>query len=72
MLSPSTAKYDENVKLPKMAGAGTREAWLIAPRARQVEVRDLVSGKKETFEIGDTVASLTVPGFELVLADYFA
>ena len=71
VLSPSTAKYDKDVKLLKMAGAGVREAWLIAPRSRRIEVCDLASGKKEMIGACDTVASLTVPGFELVLADYF-
>ena len=71
VLSPSTAKYDKDVKLLKMAGAGVRETWLIAARSRRIDVHDLASGKKEMFGACDTVASLTVPGFELVLADYF-
>ena len=45
--------------------------WLIAPRARQIEVHDLAADKKEIFGVGDRVGSLTVTGFELVLADYF-
>jgi Uma2 family endonuclease len=72
VLSPSTARYDEHVKLPRLATAGVREAWLVAPRARQIDVHDLARGAHETHGIGDVAASITVPGFRLTVAGLFA
>ena len=71
ILSPSTAMYDRYKKLPKMADAGVREAWLIAPRRAEVEIHDLEIGKQTTYGRADRVRSLTIPGFELGLDAFF-
>ncbi|MHC4819483.1 MAG: Uma2 family endonuclease, partial [Planctomycetota bacterium] len=71
VLSPSTARYDEQVKLPRMAEEGVREAWLVAPRAREIEVCDLARGDRRTHAVGDTAASITLEGFRLPLAELF-
>ena len=71
VLSPRTARYDERIKLPRLAQEGVREAWLIAPRAREIEVVDLQRGGKQIYVVGDTAASIAVPGFELPLAEFF-
>jgi Uma2 family endonuclease len=55
-----------------MAGAGVREAWLIAPRRRQVEVHDLEIGARTVHGPGETAASLTLAGFTLELDTLFA
>ncbi len=54
-----------------MAEAGVQEAWLIAPRARQVEFHDLWLGCVVTVGPGEKAVSITVPGFRLPLDDFF-
>ena len=71
VLSPRTARYDEEKKLPAFAEAGVREAWLIAPRARQIEIHDLRTGCGERVGMGGEAASISVPGFRLPLDDFF-
>ncbi len=44
ILSPSTARYDEIVKLPAYERAGIREVWLIDPIDRTVSIYRLESG----------------------------
>jgi Uma2 family endonuclease len=71
ILSPSTARYDRDRKVPNYARAGVREAWLVAPRAREVEIHDLVRGTRTLHTETDTACSLSVPGFELPLKGFF-
>jgi len=71
VLSPATARYDEQVKLPRMAKEGVREAWLVAPRAREIEVCDLASGHRRTHVVGETASSVALDGFRLPLAEFF-
>jgi len=72
ILSPSTAMIDRYKKLPKMAGAGVREAWLVAPRRAEIEVYDLEIGKHSVHRGSEVIRSLTVPDFELALDGFFA
>jgi Uma2 family endonuclease len=44
VLSPSTAKLDLALKLPRYAKAGVAHAWLVEPKNRTLEVFDLGSG----------------------------
>ena len=44
ILSPSTASYDQNVKLPAYERAGVRELWLIQPIDRTLRVYQLEGG----------------------------
>jgi len=71
VLSPSTAMIDRYKKLPKMAGAGVREAWLVAPRRAEIEVWDLETGEHSVHGGDEVIRSLTVPGFELALDGSF-
>lgn len=71
VLSPGTGHYDKHVKLPRMAQAGVREAWLIAPRVREIEVCDLARGDRRTHGVEDTAASITLEGLRLPLAEFF-
>ena len=71
ILSPSTARYDRDVKLPRLASKGVQEAWLIDPWAKAITVHRLRDGATQRYESGETVRSLTVPGFRLALADFF-
>jgi Uma2 family endonuclease len=45
VLSPSTARYDERVKLPVYERAGVREVWLIHPINRTVAIYRLEAGQ---------------------------
>ena len=71
VLSPRTARYDEKKKLPAFAEAGAQEGWLIAPRAREIEVHDLRTGGVETVGPGGVAESLSLPGFRLPLDEFF-
>jgi len=71
VLSPSTARHDEEVKLLRLAEAGVREAWLIAPRARQIVTHDLARGTQETVGIDGVAESIAVEGFRLSVAELF-
>ena len=71
ILSPGTAMIDRHKKLPKMAGAGVREAWLVSPQRAEIEVFDLETGKHSVHSRNEVIRSLTVPGFELALDRYF-
>ena len=72
ILSPRTAKHDTELKLPRLAEAGVLEAWLIAPRAREIEVRDLTRGTRQTFGVGEEANSVALRGFRLPVAKLFA
>jgi len=72
ILSPSTAMIDRSKKLPKMANAGVREAWLVSPRRAEIEVYDLESGEHSVHGRNEVIRSLTIPGFELALDSFFA
>ena len=45
VLSPSTARYDEKVKIPVYERAGVPEAWLINFKARTVAIYRLSNGQ---------------------------
>lgn len=45
VLSPSTAKHDQFVKLPVYERAGVREVWLIDPTGRTVAIHRLEAGR---------------------------
>jgi len=71
ILSPSTARYDQDVKFPTLGEAGVKEGWLIAPRAREIEIVDLDTGRHHTVGVGGRARSLSVPGFGVDLASFF-
>jgi Uma2 family endonuclease len=45
VLSPSTARYDEKVKIPVYERAGVPEVWLINPKVRTVAIYLLSDGR---------------------------
>ena len=45
VLSPSTARHDRLVKLPRYARAGVREVWLVHPIDRTVAIYHLEAGQ---------------------------
>lgn len=45
VLSPSTASYDQSVKLPAYERAGVREVWLVHPVDRTLSIYRLEAGR---------------------------
>ena len=45
VLSPSTARHDQFVKLPRYERAGVREVWLLHPTKRTVAIYRLEAGR---------------------------
>ena len=72
ILSPRTARYDEEIKLPRLAEAGVLEAWFLAPRARTITVHDLTRFTRETHSGDAEAPSITLHGFRLAPDELFA
>lgn len=45
--SPSTARYDQTIKIPVYERAGVPEVWLINPKPRSVAIYRLANGRYE-------------------------
>jgi Uma2 family endonuclease len=45
VLSPSTARYDRNIKIPVYERAGVPEVWLVDFDARRVSIYCLLEGR---------------------------
>ena len=72
VLSPSTARHDRGAKLRFFGRAGVREAWLVDPKTRTIEVHDLAAGGKRLFAEGEVAESRAVAGFRVDVAAFFA
>jgi len=77
VLSPSTRRRDEGVKLRLYERHGAREAWLVDWEAREVAVHRRESGglapaAQLAEAAGDVLTTPLLPGFELSLAELFA
>jgi Uma2 family endonuclease len=69
VLSPSTARRDRRVKLPRLLAAGTREVWIVDPVAQSVEVHDAAGCRSVTG--GESLASNVIVGFHVSPSDLF-
>ena len=69
VLSPSTARRDRRVKLPRLLAAGTREVWIVDPGARSVEVHDAAGCR--TARGAQSLASQVIVGFQVSPADLY-
>ncbi len=72
ILSPSTASYDRGAKLRFYARAGVREAWILDPATKTIEVHDLAAAKKRLYGGGEVAESRAVPGLRVDVAAFFA
>jgi Uma2 family endonuclease len=72
ILSPSTARYDRGAKLRFYARAGVREAWILDPASRTIEVHDLAAAGKRLCAAGEIAESRAVPGLRVDVAAFFA
>lgn len=76
ILSRGTRKVDETIKRDLYDRAGVREYWTVDPKARRVTVYARQDDRFErrhdlSAEGPDTLTTSLLPGFVLVLADYF-
>jgi len=71
VLSPKSAKRDRGIKHRLYARAGVREAWLVDPDSRTIEVCDLVAGGREKFEGCGDAGSRALPGLRVEVAELF-
>ena len=65
VLSPNTARYDRTVKLRAYERAGVREAWLVHPTDRTVEIYRLEEGhygRASPLELKGQTPLTAVPG----------
>lgn len=72
VLSPSTARHDRGRKLRFLAAAGVREAWILDPTTRTIEVYDLATMGHRAFADGEIAESRAVPGLRIDVAAFFA
>jgi Uma2 family endonuclease len=74
ILSPSSLKFDREIKMKLYARHGVREYWIADPAGKSVEAHEnrrgaLVLGS--TFVVPAVLVSPLIPGFELPLEDVF-
>ncbi|MCB0583994.1 MAG: Uma2 family endonuclease [Phaeodactylibacter sp.] len=74
VLSPGTRERDYGIKLEDYEAHGTREYWIIDPKARTLEQRILDGDKyvlKAAISIDDTLKSVAIEGFSIPLRAIF-
>jgi Uma2 family endonuclease len=72
VLSPSETPGMIHRKLKQYFAAGVKEAWLIDPASREVEIWNSPALPDRALEMGDALTSALLPGFSLALAELFA
>jgi Uma2 family endonuclease len=63
VISPSTETRDRGVKMERYRARGVREAWIVDPDEKTIDVLDLSAGTSVACRAGDTARSTSVPGF---------
>jgi Uma2 family endonuclease len=75
ILSPSTVRKDQIVKLQKYEQAGVQEYWIVDPLTQYIRVFQLNDDGRyldsQVYERNDTVRVLSLGDLEIVLADIF-
>jgi Uma2 family endonuclease len=74
ILSPSNTRRELEEKLQDYQVIGVREAWIIAPQGRTVEVLQLSPEHIERlglYGLGDTIVSQVLPDLRLTVAEIF-
>jgi Uma2 family endonuclease len=76
VLSLSTEKYDKTTKADTYEALDIRELWLVDPQDKTIEIRENLSSNKKwekrvVYEIGDTLKSKVLEGFELLIDEVF-
>jgi Uma2 family endonuclease len=74
ILSPSNTRREMDEKLRDYQSMSVREAWIIAPQGRTVEVLQLSPERIERlglYGLGDTIVSQVFPDLRLTVAEIF-
>jgi Uma2 family endonuclease len=76
VLSPSTRRREQTVKLDAYRDAGVPEYWLVDPSARTVVVHGLSGDRRSYIELvrsglGGEATSAVLPGLRIALAEIF-
>ncbi len=71
VISPSTETRDRGVKLERYRARGVREAWIVDPYRKTIDVLELETGTSLACRPGDTARSTVVPGFSIDVARLF-
>ena len=76
VLSLATEKYDKTTKADTYEALDIRELWLVDLQDKTIEVRENLSSNKKwekrvVYEIGDTLQSKILEGFELLIGEVF-
>lgn len=73
ILSPSTALYDQNIKLSKYLEAGVKEYWIVNPDERNVQVFLFENGKGmfQIYKDATTIPVHVLKDCQINLADVF-
>ena len=71
ILSPSSRKYDEVVKLKRYDATGVGEYWIVDPERETVNVYRRADGRFALAETADAVTTPLLPGFSLPLREIF-
>jgi Uma2 family endonuclease len=75
ILSPSTRVRDRGIKLRRYQAAGVPHYWILDPRARTLEVRELGDdgyGEPGVYRVGDVFHPALFPGLALEVARLWA
>jgi len=75
ILSPSTRSRDLGVKLRRYAAAGVPHYWILDPRARTLEPRELGAdgyGPPTVYQSGDVFRPDVFPGLVIAIATLWA
>jgi Uma2 family endonuclease len=74
ILSPSNTRRELEAKLQDYQSIGVREAWVVSPEGRTVEVLQLSPegiARSGLYGVGDTIVSQVLPDLRLTVAEIF-
>jgi Uma2 family endonuclease len=76
VLSLSTEKYDKTTKADTYEALDIKELWLVDAEDKTIEVRENLSSNKKwekrvVYEMGDTLQSKVLEGFEFLIDEVF-
>ena len=76
VLSLSTEKYDKTTKADTYEALDIKELWLVDAEDKTIEVRENLSSNKKwekrvIYEMGDTLQSKILEGFEILIDEVF-
>jgi Uma2 family endonuclease len=74
ILSPSNTRRELQTKLQDYQSIGVREAWIVSPQGRTVEVLQFSPesvARSGLYGLGDTIMSQVLPDLRLTVAELF-